>query len=263
MERLAQNNTHFSYEVDLRTVEPYTVTSAVPQRNGEHIPMMPLRCVFDIPAHPIQMALGKQELLFKKLLQGDTTNHIIFAEHRPVYTYDHGKVRNNDFRGLIRGAPDITLPAPLIPVSRGGGITYHGPGQLVCYFVFTVKKIDGGVLGMNELIEKSIKKLLARYGLFGAPKPRELPEEANGVWVSDTGGTSRKIASRGLSVRNGITRFGCALNVTTDLAGFAPIFPCGLDIHMTSIEKEAGLILDMRDTAHALSSIVTEQLGGY
>ena len=51
--------------------------------------MMPLHCVFDIPAHPIQMALGKQELLFKKLLRGDTTNHIIFAEHRPVYTYDH------------------------------------------------------------------------------------------------------------------------------------------------------------------------------
>src|SRR3989338_168568 len=156
--------------------------------------MMPLHCVFDIPAHPIQMALGKQELLFKKLLRGDTTNHIIFAEHRPVYTYDHGKVRNNDFRGLIRGAPDITLPAPLIPVSRGGGITYHGPGQLVCYFILNVEKLGCGAFGLNMLVEQSVKELLIRYGVYGVSKPHKLPEAANGVWVKSPDGVLRKIA---------------------------------------------------------------------
>lgn len=213
--------------------------------------------LFDIPC-PLAHALGEQEKLCAKIHSGEW-NYIIFAEHQSVYTYVQDK--EPDER-LFRSGRRDALRAPLVATHRGGGITYHGPGQLVCYFVFDLTKCGMGVREMNGMIEMSITEFLLRdYNIRGTPKPPHLPEAANGVWVLGGDGISRKIASRGLLINSaGITRFGCALNLTTDLSWFDAIFPCGLDIEMTSVKEETGGAPDVRDTAYILTQFFTDNL---
>lgn len=211
----------------------------------------------DIPSSPIQFALEKQERYFNDVVNDGDWNHIIYAEHTPVYTYTPGKLPNER---LFRNGDPSSLKAPLVAVNRGGDITFHGPGQLVLYFIFNLQKNGLGIFALNEVMERSIKKLLTKYGLFGTQKPGHLPAAANGVWIQSADGILRKIASRGLTVSDGgkgITRFGCALNLTTDLSWFAPIFPCGLDIEMTSVEKETGQSPDVLDTVYVLTEIIS------
>lgn len=222
--------------------------------------MVPLHCEYDgIPRCSIQNTLERQEELFNTVLIDNTWNHILFAEHAPVYTYEPGKAPDER---LFRGGTASSLKAPLIAVRRGGSITYHGPGQLVCYFIFDLMKSGISVFNFNAVMEMSVIELLACFRVSGTPKPDDLPEEASGIWVRGKDGVSRKIASRGLSYKEvankGITRFGCALNVSTDLSWFDPIFPCGLDIEMTSVKKETGKILDVLDTAYILTEIFTK-----
>lgn len=226
--------------------------------------MFPFRCEYDMPTRPIQETLRKQETVFEDVLRKNGCNAILFAEHEPVYTYVPGKP--SEGRLLRNGSPE-TLRAPLVPVHRGGSITYHGPGQLVCYFIWNLTRTKLGIYELNDLIDASTTALLARYGISGEPKPDALPTEASGVWVRGKDGVSRKIASRGLRVAmNGtrsITRFGCALNLSTDLRWFDAIYPCGLDIEMTSVERETGQCPDVRDAALAFAILFSNSAQKY
>ncbi|MBI1998797.1 MAG: lipoyl(octanoyl) transferase LipB [Parcubacteria group bacterium] len=212
---------------------------------------------YDIPC-PIAHVLSEQEKLCANI-RGGEWNYILFAEHQHVYTYVENKAPD---KMLFRGGDRSALRAPLVAAHRGGSITYHGPGQLVCYFVFDLAKCGIGVQELNGMIEMSLTELLLHHhGIRGTPKPPHLPEAANGVWVRGSDGVSRKIASRGLLVNSeGVTRFGCALNVTTDLSWFDAIFPCGLDIAMTSVKEETGDAPDVRDTAYVLTRFFTDNL---
>lgn len=216
-----------------------------------------INAVYDIPC-PLADTLGEQEKKCVEIRSGKW-NYIIFAEHQSVYTYVPNKSPDET---IFRAGDRSALCAPLVAVRRGGGITYHGPGQLVCYFIFDLKVCGIGVRELNGMIEMSITEFLLReYNIRGTPKPPHLSEAANGVWVLGGDGVQRKIASRGLLVNSeGITRFGCALNLTTDLSWFDAIFPCGLDIEMTSVKEETGDAPDVRDTAYILTQFFTDNL---
>lgn len=115
--------------------------------------------------------------------------------------------------------------------SRGGDVTYHGPGQIVAYPVIDLARHGRDVHRYLRDLEQVVLALLARYGLAG-----RRDEKYTGVWVGD-----EKVCAIGVAVTRWITYHGLALNVTTDLSGFGLIVPCGItDRGVTSMTKLLG-----------------------
>jgi len=149
---------------------------------------------------------------FTSARTGATHDEIWLTEHPPVYTLGLAGRREH----LLR---DNGIPA--IKVDRGGQITYHGPGQLVAYLLFDLKRRGVGIRALVRAIEASVVEWLDSMEISAYGKPA-----APGVYVM-VGGTETKIAALGLKVRNGCTYHGLALNVAMDLGPFADIDPCG------------------------------------
>jgi lipoyl(octanoyl) transferase len=138
----------------------------------------------------------------------DTLDEIWLLQHPRVFTQGQA------------GKPEhLLLPGdiPVVQADRGGQVTYHGPGQLVCYLMLDVRRLGFGVRELVSRIELSLIDLLASYGVDALAKP-----DAPGVYVNGA-----KIASLGLRIRNGRSFHGLALNVDMDLEPFGRINPCG------------------------------------
>ncbi|MBA1276675.1 MULTISPECIES: lipoyl(octanoyl) transferase LipB [Pseudomonadaceae] len=137
-----------------------------------------------------------------------TKDEIWLLQHPPVFT-----------QGQAGKAEHLLLPGdiPVVQVDRGGQVTYHGPGQLVCYLMLDVRRLGIGVRELVSRIEQSLIDLLASYDVQALAKP-----DAPGVYVEGA-----KIASLGLRIRNGRSFHGLALNVDMDLEPFRRINPCG------------------------------------
>jgi len=154
-------------------------------------------------------ALQRQEDLLAAKLAGARGDDLLLVEHDPVYTLGRGA----DERDLL-GAP-ARLGVPVFRIGRGGGATYHGPGQMVAYPIVQLRH-DRDVHRFVRSLERALIVALARFGVAA----RALPGET-GVWTA--GG---KIASIGIGVRRGVSFHGVALNVSTDLDYFHHIVPC-------------------------------------
>jgi lipoyl(octanoyl) transferase len=139
-------------------------------------------------------------------------DEIWLTEHPPIYTLGIAGRREH----LLR---DNGIPA--LKVDRGGQVTYHGPGQLVAYTLFDLRRPKRGIRDMVRRIEAAVVQWLDSVGVsaFGNVA-------APGVYVRALG-TEAKIAALGLKVRNGCTYHGLAVNVAMDLSPFADIDPCG------------------------------------
>lgn len=138
----------------------------------------------------------------------DTPDEVWLVQHPPVFTLG----RNGKMEHVL--APgDI----PVVPIDRGGQVTYHGPGQLVAYLLLDIRRSGLGVRELVMRIEQSIITLLAHYGITA-----EGDREAPGVYVQGS-----KIAALGLRVTKGCTYHGLSLNVDMDLEPFRRINPCG------------------------------------
>lgn len=210
---------------------------------------------------PLQDALYFQDRLLRDFVKNGRADahHIFCAEHAPVYTYVENK------RGaLVRPPADGAiepLRAPLVEVNRAGGITFHGPGQIVFYLVLA---LDTFVLrkSIAEYVDEVVQKTLAEFGIRAHQKPPHLPEEAGGTWLTYCG-VSKKIASRGITIKHlprigYVTTFGFGLNVNTDLTFFDDIYPCGLDIQMTSMREQLGYKTPLREVAKSVSGVIEE-----
>jgi len=138
----------------------------------------------------------------------DTVDELWLVEHPSVFT-----------QGQAGKAEHVLAPGdiPVIPVDRGGQVTYHGPGQIVAYPLVDLKRLGVGVKQFVHRIEEAIIRVLARYGVQG-----ERVEGAPGIYVAGA-----KIASLGLRVRRGCSFHGLAFNVDMDLEPFSRINPCG------------------------------------
>lgn len=161
-------------------------------------------------------------------IAGEIGDTIFLVEHPHVYTYGRG----SNLAELMPVTPvDSRTPVELVPVERGGGVTYHGPGQLVAYPILDVRKKTGDMHKFLRWLEDVMIRTIAHWGLKGDHHPTH-----TGVWVKD-----RKIASLGVAVRQWISYHGIALNVSTDLRYFGAIHPCGLSPEvMTSMEQLTG-----------------------
>ncbi len=170
---------------------------------------------------------------------GRIKDTVILVEHPDVYT----EGRHTLARDSIPEA---------IWVERGGSITYHGPGQLVQYYIINLKERGINVKDLITKVHECTISLLSEYNLSGRS---ELGKET-GVWIG-----SRKIASTGLAVHEFTTLHGSALNVTTDIKKFSRINPCGFDSSvMTSMQLEVKEGIDFGNIKRKLSVIISEQL---
>lgn len=142
----------------------------------------------------------------------DTPDELWLLEHPPVFTQGQaGKPEHVLRRGDI----------PIVAIDRGGQVTYHGPGQLVCYLLFDLARKKLGVRELVRRLEQSIIELLGEFDIAAYGKV-----DAPGVYVRREDGEA-KIASIGLRIRHGRCFHGLALNVDMDLQPFSWINPCG------------------------------------
>ncbi len=194
------------------------------------------------------------DLLAKQGGDDDFVGTIIFVEHPAVYTL--GKSGNMS-NMLIDEARLKTLGAEFYHIDRGGDITFHGEGQVVCYPILDLEKLGIGLRRYIELLEQSIIETVAEYGING----RRL-EGATGVWLCDeaenpAGEKSqrnwRKICAIGVKASRFVTMHGLALNAATDLKWFTMINPCGfVDKGVTSITKEFGREVSFEEASKVL-----------
>lgn len=168
-------------------------------------------------------ALGVQEKLVALKQRETSPDILLFVEHPHVYTLGRGGKESN-----VLAPKEV----PVYRTSRGGDVTYHGPGQLVVYPIVDLRsKLRKDVHRYLRNLEMTAIRTLDDFGLEGTRRP-----PFTGIWVGD-----RKIAAIGVAVRRCITYHGLALNVNTDLSYFQRIVPCGLAwADVTSMARELG-----------------------
>jgi lipoate-protein ligase B len=189
-------------------------------------------------------ALRLQEALVQAKLDGDWTDDLLIVEHESVYTLGRGADPAD-----LSGA-DRALGIEAIRVGRGGGVTYHGPGQVVAYPIMHMERFDRDVRRFVRALEAVLIGTCAAFGV------RATSGVAAGAWVED-----RKIGSVGIAVRRWVGFHGIALNVSTDLGFFSRITPCRIPgLRMTSLEAEGGVGIRWDDVADVVAS---EFLGVY
>jgi lipoyl(octanoyl) transferase len=175
---------------------------------------------------------------FTKTRNQQTVDELWLLEHPAVYTLG----RNAKPEHLLN-----TGNIPVIPIDRGGQVTYHGEGQLIIYALLNLKRLGLGIKQLVRMLEDSVIQLLAAHQIEAYAKP-----DAPGVYVK-TNHVEKKIAALGLRMSRGCTYHGLSINVDMDLAPFAGINPCGyanlavtqcheLDIYVTTNQLAEQLI---------------------
>jgi len=179
---------------------------------------------------------------FTETRDENTRDELWLVEHPPVFTVG------------LNGKPEHLLAPgdiPVVKVDRGGQVTYHGPGQIVLYFLLDLRRHGLGVRALVSLMEQAVIELLAGFGISA-----ESRREAPGVYVEDA-----KIAALGLRVRRGCSYHGLALNVEMDLEPFARINPCGYPGLAVTQLRTLGVTESQEAIEAKLLQIVTEKLG--
>lgn len=196
--------------------------------------------VRDLGSMPYAEALTLQRRLQQQVIDdralGGGPHYLLLVEHDPpVITVSR---RRGAGRHLIGTEEQLEAAGVEIhETDRGGDITYHGPGQLVAYPIVDLNVAGLRLHGYMRTLEQIVIDTIAAFGLTGERDP-----EATGVWMAGPGeGPGRKICAMGVRVSRWVTMHGLALNVTTDLAHFELIVPCGLvGRAVTSLERELG-----------------------
>jgi lipoate-protein ligase B len=169
-----------------------------------------------------------QKMIADLRYQDELGDCLILVEHPHTYTLGRrGKPSDILVDDLFLKENDISV----YNVDRGGEVTYHGPGQVMVYSIFDVRKM-GGAFGFVNFLEEVTIGTLAKFGVDGTKK-----ENCTGIWIGDA-----KIAFLGLNIRRGITTHGFALNINTDLTYYKYIISCGVpNEKVTSLSSLLGV----------------------
>lgn len=180
--------------------------------------------------------------LFNQSRNADTADEIWLLQHWPVFTLGlNGKAEH------VLDAGDI----PVIKTDRGGQVTYHGPGQLIIYTLFDVRRNQLGIRDMVTRLELSVIDFLASQNIEAVAR-----KDAPGVYVQ-----GKKIAALGLRIKSGGSYHGLSLNVDVDLSPFSRINPCGYaGLEVTSLQQ-LGLRYSVDDVAKELLKNLQHQFG--
>ena len=196
---------------------------------------------------PYREALAVQEAAFGH----GTEQHLLLLEHPHVFTYG----RRSDLDHNLRCNP-ADVGADFVAVSRGGDITYHGPGQLVGYPILSVANKLGAAEHVRN-VEQLVIDTLAAFGV-SAGRLADYP----GVWVDATGPNPRKICAIGVRLKGGRTMHGFALNIATDMAYMREhIVACGIGDRPVTSLREEGVEASMHDVVDVLARLAGERWG--
>jgi lipoyl(octanoyl) transferase len=189
---------------------------------------------------PYADALTLQADLVRRRRAGEIPDTLLLLEHPHVITRGSG---SHDENVLVSAEERAARGIELFESGRGGDVTYHGPGQLVGYPILDLKPDRCDLHRYLRDLEEVLIGVVADFGLAAGRK-----EGLTGVWVDD-----RKLAAIGVRVSSGwITSHGFALNVSTDLAFFGTIVPCGIRDHgVGSIAGELGRAVEMAEVEGA------------
>jgi len=167
-----------------------------------------------------------------------TPNYLIFCQHPHVYTLGNSGHPEN----LL--LDDVSLKekdATYYRINRGGDITYHGPGQIVCYPILDLDNFFTDIHLYLRKLEEAVILTLADYGLSAGRYPGY-----TGVWFDADNARARKICAMGVRCSRWVTMHGLALNVNADLNYFKNIVPCGIDDKaVTTMQNELGKVVDV------------------
>ena len=170
-----------------------------------------------------------------------TTHHLLFVEHPPVYTLG----KSGDISNVLLTEEQLAdKQIEFFYSNRGGDITFHGPQQLVGYPILDLEKYYTDIGRYLRNVEEVMILTMAEYGLKGERSPGE-----TGVWLDPSvKGRERKIGAIGVRSSRWVTMHGFAFNINTDLRYFDYIIPCGIqDKQVTSMEKELGHPVSMEE----------------
>lgn len=187
---------------------------------------------------------------------------VLVVEHSPVFTLG----KSADWANLLASEPDLARRgAEVVPVDRGGDVTFHGPGQLVVYPILDLDRLatpEGQPLRdlhryLREL-EETVIWTCADWGV-GAGRV----SGRTGVWVGpDERGAERKVCAMGVRCSRWVTMHGLALNVETDLSWFGLMVPCGItDRGVTSLARETRRRIGLDAVADRLLVHLADRLG--
>lgn len=171
-----------------------------------------------------------------------TPDELWLVQHPGIYTLGQtGKQEH------VLDAGEI----PVLKTDRGGQVTYHGPGQLVCYLLLDIRRLGIGVRDLVTAIEESVIQLLASHNVNASSKP-----DAPGVYVE-----GKKVAALGLRIRKGCSYHGLSLNVDMDLAPFSNIDPCGYPGLEVTDTRRLGIKAGITELSRELTNILCSEFG--
>lgn len=169
-----------------------------------------------------------------------TQNHLIFVEHPNVYTLG----KSGDINNLLLSKEDLEKKEiQFFNTNRGGDITCHGPGQIVCYPILDLDNFFSDIHKYLRYLEEVVIQTLNEFGIKSERSSYE-----TGVWIEPKQISARKICAMGVKASRWVTMHGFALNVDNDLSYFENIIPCGIsNKSVTSITNEIANQVDKYD----------------
>ena len=182
----------------------------------------------------------------KKNTERETENHLIFVEHPNVYTLG----KSGDISNLLLNKNELDdKKIQFFNTNRGGDITCHGPGQIVCYPILDLDNFFTDIHKYLRFLEETIIRTLNDFGIVSARSQNE-----TGVWIDSDLVFSRKICAMGVKASRWVTMHGLALNVNNDLSYFENIIPCGIsNKSVTSIYKETGMDISLNQVKKTIT----------
>ena len=188
-----------------------------------------------------------QKKLQSKRILGEIEDHLLLVEHPPVFTLG----KNASKQHIINNSEDVSI----IQTDRGGNITFHGPGQLVCYPILDLNHYKRSITWYMRELEQLIIDVLGEYDIKASRK-----KGLTGTWVKD-----KKIAALGVRISKWVTMHGFSLNINPDLNFYKYIIPCGIkEYGVTSMAKIMGNeVPSMDEVKTKMTKHFTKNFVGY
>ena len=188
-----------------------------------------------------------QKKLQSKRILGEIEDHLLLVEHPPVFTLG----KNASKQHIINNSEDVSI----IQTDRGGNITFHGPGQLVCYPILDLNHYKRSITWYMRELEQLIIEVLDEYDIKASRK-----KGLTGTWVKD-----KKIAALGVRISRWVTMHGFSLNINPDLNFYKNIIPCGIkEYGVTSMAKIMGnKVPSMDEVKTKMTKHFTKNFVGY
>lgn len=196
--------------------------------------------IFDLGLIDFPEAWKFQKKIFQEVKDGLIPHALVFCSHFPVITLG----RTGSEKHILASKKELRdKNIAVYKIERGGGVTYHGPGQLLIYPIFNLNLLRKDLRYFLHSLEELIIQTLSHSGIEANRSPG-----LTGVWIKN-----KKVASIGITVKNWITYHGACLNIKKScLKNFSLIKPCGMDIMMTSVDSVLGRKTEIEEVKETL-----------